>query len=152
MALGVAALVILLTAGVAVFLLGPAWQSEDIATPPDDATPEQVVAAYLDALDANDCDTATAVSMTNARVQGAAWCEDVAGLKGVTVGNHTQEEPEHSGHALNDQVVRVPVTFDLNWRAFHGDVSMPEGSTRWAYLLVRNSPDAPWRIFDQGNG
>jgi hypothetical protein len=46
----------------------------------------------------------------------------------------------------------VTVQFDLDWRWLRSDGSMPEGRTTWGYLLVRDSDDAPWRIFDQGAG
>ena len=57
------------------------------------------------------------------------------------------------GHA-GEPVVTVPVSFDLEWkwRWFGSDVSLEEGETLWGYLLVKDRPSEPWRIFDQGTG
>ncbi|WP_252976266.1 hypothetical protein [Janibacter melonis] len=46
---------------------------ERVAIPPDDATPEEVVRAYTDALAAQDCETAEEI----ASVMGDTWCGDV---------------------------------------------------------------------------
>lgn len=62
------------------------------------------------------------------------------------------EHPEDAGRSAPEEVAYVPVDFDLDWRLFHNDGSMDEGATTWGYLLVRESPDAPWRIFSQGVG
>jgi hypothetical protein len=56
------------------------------------------------------------------------------------------------GHSPPEEVANVPVTVNLNWRPFHNDGSMDEGATAWGYLLLRETADSPWRIFDQGTG
>ena len=150
-ALVVAGLAVVVAA-TAAYLLLPPRQTGDVAAPPRDATPEQVVTAYLDALNAHDCDTAAALMIASAEGSARLWCEDVASLKDVDVRDHFMELPEYSGHSAPDEVANVPVNFDLTWRPFHNDGSMDEGATTWGYLLVRDSPDAPWRIFDQGVG
>ena len=141
-----------LTAGAGAALLAPPRQTADIALPAPDATQELVVATYLDALNAHDCDTAEALMTEGAEHQARSWCEDVASLGDVGVLAHSRELPEWSGHAGTDEVVRVPVTFDLSWRPLHDDGSMDEGATSWGYLLMRDSEDSPWRIADQGVG
>ncbi len=133
-------------------LLLPPRQTGDVAVPPGDATPEQVVAAYLDALNAHDCDTAEALTTAGAGDQATSWCEDVARLTDLDVGDHHLEPPEHSGRSALDEVANVPVTFDLSWRLLHDDGSMDEGATTWSYLLVRDADSSPWRIVDQGMG
>ena len=148
----VVGVVVLVVVGVATYLLLAPRQSGDIAVPANDATPEQVVTAYLDALNAHDCDTAEAVTTDDATDSAESWCRKVTSLTNVDVRDHLTERPEFSGRSAPDEVATVPVTFDLDWRIFHGDVSMPEGPTTWGYRLVRDSPDSPWRIFDQGNG
>lgn len=130
----------------AAFLLLPPWQTRDVAVPPDEATPREVVEAYTDALDAHDCGTAADLMTDDA----GSWCEDVAGLGDVWVGRPVRERPIYSGRSSDVEVVRVPVRFDLDWRPLHDDGSMAEGETEWGYLLVRGSPAEPWRIFDQG--
>jgi hypothetical protein len=51
---------------------------------------------------------------------------------------------------IGQQIVRVGVTFNAEWRWFRNDGSVEEGPTTWGYFLVRDSEDKPWRIFDQG--
>ena len=150
-ALVVAGLSILLAA-TAAYLLLPPRQTGDIAVPSRGATPEQVVSAYLDALNKHDCETASALMVADAAGIAGSWCEDVASLKDVDIREHLVELPESSGHSAPEEVVYVPVNFDLTWRPLHDDGSMDEGGTTWGYLLVRNSSNAPWRIFDQGMG
>lgn len=145
-ALVAGALVLLVAAAVGYLLLLPR-QTGDVAVPPPDATPEQVVTAYVGALNAHDCDTAEAVMAEGAKDSGRSWCDDVARLTHVDVHDHFTES--ESDHAV---VVNVPVTFDLTWRPFHDDGSMDEGATTWGYRLVRDSEHSPWRIFDQGTG
>ena len=141
-----------LVAATAAYLLLPPRQTGDVAVPPRDASPEQVVAAYLDAVNAHDCDTAEALMTADAEDRATSWCEDVASLEDVDIHDHFTERPKDSGHSAPEEVANVPVTFDLNWRLFHNDGSMDEGATSWGYLLVRDSADSPWRIFDQGTG
>ena len=70
----------------------------------------------------------------------------------MAVRDHFTERPMDSGHSAPAEVAHVPVAFNVNWRPFHKDGSMNEGTTAWGYLLVRDSADSPWRIFDQGTG
>ena len=139
-------------AGLAAYLLLPPWQTGDVPLPARDAGPEQVVSVYLDALNEHDCGTAEALMVEGAEGSARAWCESVATLEDVEIRGHFIEPPENSGHSAPDEVANVPVSFDPEWRAFHDDGSLEEGAITWTYLLVRSSPDAPWRIFDQGVG
>jgi hypothetical protein len=150
-ALVASALVLALAATVA-YLLLPPRKTADVAVPVPNATPEQVVTAYLDALNTHDCATAQAVMTEGAKDSAKSWCQDVASLTDVDVRDHVDEHPRWSGHSPPEEVTNVPVTFNLNWRPFHIDGSMDEGSTTWGYLLVREPADSPWRIFDQGTG
>ena len=150
-ALVAGALVLLVAAAVGYLLLLPR-QTGDVAVPPPDATPEQVVTAYIDALSAHDCETAESLMVERAKDTVTPWCKDVASLTNVEIHDHFTEPPKASGHSAPDEVANVPVTFDLNWRPFHNDGSMEGGATMWGYLLVRGSSGSPWRIFDQGTG
>ena len=80
------------------YLLLPPRQTSDVARPALDATPEQVVTAYLDALDAHDCDTAEAMMTESAEDSATSWCKDVASLTDVVVGDHFAERPRGLGH------------------------------------------------------
>jgi len=148
----VVAVLVAVVAATAAYLLLPPRQTGDVALPPRDAGPERVVTAYLDALNAHDCDTAEALMTADAEDSAKSWCEDVASLKDVDVHDHFTEHPNLSGHSAPEEVANVPVTFDLSWRPFHNDGSMDQGATTWGYLLVRDSAGSPWRIFDQGVG
>lgn len=125
----VVGVVVLIVVGVVAYLLLPPRQSDDVAVPANDTTPEQVVTAYLDALNAHDCDTAEAVMTSDAQDSATMWCSKVASLTDVDVRDHFTERPEDSGHSAPEEVVNVPVTFDLDWRLFHNDGSMDEGTT-----------------------
>lgn len=127
-------------------------QTSDVAVPANAATPRQVVTAYLDALNVHDCETAETVMTQEAKASARSWCKNIASLTDVAVGNEFAERPTYYGRSDTEEVAHVPVTFNLNWRIFHNDGSMGEGSTTWGYLLVRSSADSPWRIFDQGVG
>lgn len=153
-ALLVAAAVVVLTgvaAAVAVVVMPPR-QSADVAMPPADAVPEQVVTAYVAALNAHDCEVAEALSVPEARDQTAFWCREVGALDDLGVFPHVLEPPEDSGRAADEVVANVGVTFDLDWRPFRSDVSMPEGETAWGYFLVRSPRERAWRVFEQGVG
>lgn len=123
-------------------------QKRHVAVPPAPATPRQVVAAFTEALDAHDCATARRLSVDPSSAD--KWCHDVLALRHVRVQDPVPE-PQWAGHQ-GQQVMNVPVTFDLRWRLFHDDGSMPQGPTLWGYLLVRDSAGHPWRIADQGTG
>ena len=57
-----------------------------VPMPADDATPEQVVRAYADAVHAGDCETADALTDGRAR----SWCGDVD-ISALKVTERTQE-------------------------------------------------------------
>ncbi len=140
----------ILVAGIVFLFI--ALQSKDVDMPNDNATPAQVVDAYVAAMDAHDCDTAIALRTKESRDRAADWCRKVSSMTDAQVLEHYSELPEYTGHEALDEVVGVPVTFDLGWRMFHNDGSMDEGHTNWSYSLVRSSPTSAWRIFGEGNG
>lgn len=148
----VASVLVLVIAATVVYLMLPQRKTADVAVPAPNATPEQVVTAYLAALNAHDCDTVRALTTEGGSENAKTWCEDVASLTDVDVANHLKGNPQQTGHSLPEEVANVQVSFNLNWRPLHNDGSMDEGNTAWGYLLVRTSATSPWRIFDQGMG
>ena len=60
----------------------------DVPAPPDDATPEQVVQAYADAVHAGDCDTAQALVADRSQ----SWCGDTD-ITALKVTGTTQDLP-----------------------------------------------------------
>ena len=130
---------------------GPQRQTRDVPVPPDSATAEQVVQAYVDAVNAHDRSTvhallATDGSMTDRAVDAWRAMRNVR-LLGTSI--RTLADPAGPRYA---EGVNVGVDFDLDCRWGHGDVSQPSGPTAWGYVLGRNTPDDPWRIVDQGAG
>jgi len=154
--LGVAAILVV----VAIYLM-VTMPSKDIDMPADDASPEQVVAAYMEALDAGDCETAKALVIPSSHESTQWWCSQVASMSDATVAAAVPEPAELSSSAnlqssgesaASREVVDVRVTFDFRRRPFAGDISLPDGPTHWGYFLQRGSPEEPWRIFSEGNG
>lgn len=136
-------------AGTAYVLLAH-HQDRDVPVPPDSSDPAEVAGSFVEALDAGDCETASAVSTPSFQQRAEDWCRSVASLERIEVGEPRDEDPQHSGHAAGTQVVHVPVSFDLDWRLGRSDGSLPEGRTPWGYRLVRADDAAPWRIDDNG--
>jgi len=113
-----------------------------VPAPPDDATPEQVVRAYADAVHAGDCATAEALVADRSQ----SWCGDTD-ITALTVTGKTQEsKTTESG----DGPVIQRVWVNLTPRG--GDASLQDGELMWSYLLDRTGPNAAWRIYDQGMG
>ena len=144
------AVVAVVAAGLGVVLALPPRQTAEVAVPGRTATPEQVVRAYLRALDAHDCDTATQVVARESRPGTASMCGDVAGVPRAEVRRASAEEPVTAGLPAGTQVVEVPVTLDVEWRLLHG--AGVRGPHAWGYVLARTSSDQPWRIVDEGAG
>ena len=136
-----AACILALTGWLIVHLDGP---RRDVAVPPTDATPAEVVSAYVDALDAHDFDTARTLLTPPARRNAEPWFDAVDTLTNLHVlGAH----PRGPGFRVD-----VAVEFDVTWRWLHDDGSMPEGTNPWGFRLERETEGDPWRIFDQGLG
>ena len=113
-----------------------------VPIPPDDATPEQVVQAYADAVHARDCKTAEALVIN----QRQSWCGsiDITGLKVIEL---TQErKATDSGQGPMIERVWVSLT------SRGGDISFPDGDHVWSYYLDRTGPNGAWRIYEQGTG
>ncbi|MCE1180212.1 MAG: DUF4829 domain-containing protein [Micrococcales bacterium] len=119
-----------------------ACSSTQVAMPPDDATPEQVVRAYVDAVHAKDCETADALFEDGE----GSWCGDID-ITSLTVTSQSQERRETTSGA-GPVIERVHVQITTRG----GDVSMPDGEHMWSYLLDRVGPNKAWRIYDQGVG
>lgn len=144
-------IVVVLLAAAAYFLLPP-WETRDVAMPPSDASPAQVVKTYLDALDSHDCGTARALTAASASDEVGWWCDNLSSVRDVVVRKPFTDNPGATRKDPSARVVNVPVFFDLRWRATVSDVDVADIIPGWGYLLKRNSPDGPWRIFDQGLG
>lgn len=145
------ACVVALTAGGALGWV--AWtgrQTATISVPPDSASPMTVAKAYVDALNAHDCDAARKLSTTNAASHSDLWCRNVRSVEVLAWRTPIVEEPKWSGHRAPQEVTFVPVTMTVTWRPFHDDGTMNPGTRAWGYVLLRENATSPWRVSDQG--
>ncbi|HEU4369011.1 MAG TPA: hypothetical protein VFV05_12385 [Methylomirabilota bacterium] len=123
--------------------------ARQVPVPADDAAPVVVVRAYLDALDAHDLDTARAVLTPERRVaveqsQGN-WFVNLRSVRNVRL--DPAVDAPHSRGAYR-QAVRVPAELDVT--LFFETAGREGGSLTWGFVLVRNGPEEPWRIADEG--
>jgi hypothetical protein len=131
LALGIVAIL-----GVGALAARPPLPVHEVAVPPDDAPPEEVVLAYLEAMDGHDCATVAELLAAGSRWLGDG-CKDADGHGEVRVASVFREKPHWSGHDRGQQVINVSVRFETKV---------------WGYLLMRDTPNYPWRIFDEGVG
>jgi hypothetical protein len=114
-----------------------------VEVPPADASPVQVVEAYLKAIRLGNC---TVLSQLATRNQAErAWCG-----KGLTVSNITIGDPVPDPGSVAseefEQAVYVPVRLDVQG----GADSVESGMRDWGYVLVRDAAVQQWRIADEG--
>ncbi|ROS74339.1 hypothetical protein [Cellulomonas sp. PhB143] len=134
-------------AGVGVIVAGALWwhaaTHEDVPLPPEGASPEEVVGAYVAAINGRDRETLRALSTPATAEQSEVWVgtriDDLTFLPRDDAASPGPEETSAD----------VPVTFVIR----HGDASMTEGETTgWTYLLVRDAATGRWLVQDQGQG
>lgn len=132
--MAIAAVTVVAVVGMA--QLYPLPRTADVLSPPADATAEEVVRAYLEAIDAHDCDTAQDLTAPSFAAVTESMCHDAASL--------TTTELQTVGTGA------VHASFDIDRRLFAEDVSVPEDGWGWTYYLTRG-PEG-WRVSDAGNG
>lgn len=111
-----------------------------VEVPPADASPEQVVRTYLDAVQAGNC---TVLSQLATRNQAErAWCGKGLTISRITIGKSV---PDPGSVVSRDfeQAVYVPVQLDVQG-------GTDSGMRDWGYVLVRDAPVQQWRIADEG--
>ena len=121
-------------------------RGERVRLPATDATPQEVVAAYIRAVNAGDCGSLRALSEPSR--SNALWCRGEVSLTDVRIA-----EPREDGCCgVSESFAQsryVPVVFDRRG----GDVSFPdERDATWGYILVRDDDSQRWRVADQGVG
>ena len=118
----------------------PPRQTADVSVPPADATPEQVVRAYLEAVSAHDCETASALSAGGGTADHL--CSATRSLEIIEVVPAPQ---------LSDPTTAaVNTDFEVAWRPFAEGGDVPEDGWGWTYYLALG-PEG-WRIVDAGAG
>ncbi|WP_146211232.1 hypothetical protein [Quadrisphaera granulorum] len=126
--------------------------SASASAPPEDASPPQVVRAYLDAIQAGDDDAAAAVS-TPGYADSDPWQHGSdPRLRDVSVSaDSTPYDTASSPPALQawEQVRYVTVTLTVTGDGSGFSTDVPSG---WGYVLVRHTDADPWRIAEAGVG
>lgn len=120
-----------------------------VAAPRDDASPQDVVRAFVADVNAHDERAAKRLltpGLRSAYSDGADDLDNVVSMTDLVV---TPPTVDGDGRPLtaDSLTVHVPVSFILRQQQV---VSMEDGPTDWGYLLVRERVGAPWRIYDQG--
>lgn len=117
-------------------------ETEPVELPSAGAGPQEVVLAYLAAIDAEDRDAFAVLAEDGSVPEG--WFGTGVAMSGI--GSPVAGGDEGTRHADED-VVMVTATLTVR----HGDGSLPEGEPfGWTYLLVQQ--DGRWVVFDQGQG
>ena len=136
--------VTLLVAAVLVALSGCGVKSgEDGGVNPDvpaTASPEEVVAGYMQALQDHDDEGAVALTI-HAYGWGDAWSTDPPRIEDVEVGVARPDVLEGSTQNQWDDAVVVPVTLSV-----YGDEVMPDGPPTLEVILWRGRVNDRWLI------
>jgi len=128
----------------------PLMTSDEVAAVVADpgSTPEQVVTAYIAALQEHDADAVHALVGPPGEQMADAWLADTPTIGSVTVSPAVPDSTTGSAAEGYRTAVYVPVQFSLHG----GDGTMQQGANGWGYLLARNADTDPWRIVDNGVG
>lgn len=119
-----------------------------LETPPPDATPEEVVGAYIEAINAQDPSILAAIAtpgLAQSTIDGwfGTTIEEVqiaAALDGTQLAIGTEYEAQENAWVHIDAVFH------------HTDGSLPEGElTGWGYYLTRDESSSNWCIWTQGS-
>ncbi len=117
---------------------------ERVPLPAADASPQDVIGAYIKAINAKDCDSLEALSDPGNSVN--PWCSGIT-VTDVTLG---AAAPDTCCGPGNEHAHVINVAATIHTR--DGDSSMPDGEHAWGYLLVRDHDTDRWRVGDQGAG
>ena len=119
-------------------------QTASVPVPRPDATPEEVVRAYVEAYNHRDLDTMTAIYPSQGspgRFRAMGTMQDL-----TIVSSHADTT---YGPSRRLWAVQVQLTFT----GLQGsDLAYDPGPNGWTYYLDRSGPDRAWRIVDHGNG
>jgi hypothetical protein len=114
-----------------------------VQVPPADAPPEQVVRAYLDAVQSGNCTALGELATRNQAERG--WCGKGLTVSHVTIGT-VQRDPGSLVSRDFEQSVYVPVRLDVQG----GADSVESGMRDWGYVLVRDAAVQRWRVAEEG--
>ena len=125
-----------------------------VPPPPVSSSPEVVVRAWIDAVNAGDEPAGRVLSTPafadadrNAGDRGeAGWFANTLSISGLEVGAPVPGR-ELAGNRDFAQVVIVPVAFVLEQKR---EISFRDGVVQWGFVLVRDRDGQRWRINEQG--
>ena len=151
---GLRAATVLLTVVLGAVLLGAGvWRYTEpvrhVPVPAADATPQQVVTAYLAASTAHDVATMNALSVGGSSLRASRF-ETTWMVSRVKTYAPSPDGGPGTAWTNWRQVVKV----DVIMHTLKGhDLNFPDNTdTYWGYALGRQSDRDPWRIIDQGVG
>jgi len=122
------------------------WPRGDVAMPPVEAGPIEVVRAYVAALDKHDVDTANALS-TPQHSDRNPWLSNTSSITDLEVREPIPDSDGGMELGMTESVF-VGVTFDLDMCDWDG--SMQEGETPWGYRVGRDRATGRWLVFSEG--
>lgn len=119
----------------------------------DSPSAQQVVSAYLDALDAHDIARAktylTPAHAAEVAAETDSWFTNTRSITNIVIGCDAPRDAFGGPATGYSEIVQVGVQFTLE--QYHAE-SMTNGMNDWSYILVRNSDHDPWLIADEGMG
>jgi hypothetical protein len=114
---------------------------------------QQVVSAYIDALNTHDIAKAktylTPAHAAEVAGEVDSWFINVRSITDVVVGSAAPRDAFGGPATGYSEIVQVGVRFTLE--QYHAE-SMSNGVNDWSYILVRNSDRDSWLIADEGMG
>lgn len=140
-------LVLLAIAAAFVLMRLQPWNQVDV--PPDSASAEEVVAAFVAARNAHDTGTMRALLIDDGSVPSLVdvLMGRTTQFDDVVIKSPTGWDTRGTNLGQWNQVTHVPIEMTVE----NGPASgFSDGRQQWGYVLVRNSDSEPWRIADQG--
>lgn len=124
-------------------LAGQTWSPPKATLPPSNASPEDVVRAYIGALNRHEEATVAALRAKDANQLEPWYVENIVSI------THLKIDPTFVSGTENAQTATVGVHYYL--RQIQVDAQQ-NGDTVWGYTLVREGGSQPWRIQEEGVG
>jgi hypothetical protein len=138
-AVGLGAVAMLVAAA---YLLQILRISGHVAMPSKTASPKQVVATYIHALNEHDCDTAAALWVPSAAAEGRQWC--------TTVEHVTATDLQELSVPLGPQLTTISARISVDKRMLSNDDTLPANPFGWSFTLSHGVQG--WRIASNGQG
>jgi hypothetical protein len=147
-----AVLAVLLVVGVVLvqYAGGPLPMSYKVAMPPDTASPAEVVATLVTALNAHDAATVNALYAPSH--MGGNWTNALHSIRLVKVRKATRLTAADGSPYWKAGGVSVDVVINPKWRVLDGSGDGADGPQPYTYILTKSGPHGAWRVVDEGTG